>query len=247
MQIHSTGNYSVFSRILPSWCRSETLKGLLYGQGSCGQGCQPLAHTPTSHLALSLSLLRGGFRPPPPAPPPPLQHTHTHNPPCTICTQSLDQLRPRSPPQPSVPLLGALNSSSILWRLSPAHGCPAVFPAVLNPCAGITIRQVCRQGEFQKRRVMWALPPNSWISQAQSRLFVIFFFWNGGWEPRRQGAESCLQQTLTHTLSLSFSVFPFISKDFRSLTRKRRHFFHLYPFSKLSVLHLKSNFFQLRS
>lgn len=64
MQIHSTGNYSVFSRILPSWCRSETLRGLLYGQGSCGQWDASLLTLQLPHLALSLSLLIGGFRPP---------------------------------------------------------------------------------------------------------------------------------------------------------------------------------------
>lgn len=175
-------------------------------------------------------------------------HHHTHNPPCTICTQSLDQLRPWFPPQRSAPLLWALNGSSILRWPSPAHRCPVLFSlAILTFCAGVTIRQVSCQGEFQKRRVMWAVPPNSWISQVQSRVSVIFFFWNRGWEPGRQGAESPLQQTLTHMLSFFFSVFPFSSKDFRSLTRKRRHVFHLYPFSKLSVSRLKSNFFQLRS
>ena len=87
MQLHSTGNYSVFLRILPSWYRSETLRGLLYGQGSCGQGCQPLAHTLTSHLALDLSLLRGGFRPPPP-PPPHTQSTLHHPHSVTRSTQT---------------------------------------------------------------------------------------------------------------------------------------------------------------
>lgn len=86
VQLHSTGNYSVFSRILPSWYRSETLRGLLYGQGSCGQGCQPLAHTPTSRLALALSLLRGGFRPPPPPHTQPTLH-HLHS--VTRSTQTL--------------------------------------------------------------------------------------------------------------------------------------------------------------
>lgn len=175
---------------------------------------------------LALSLLREGFRSPPTT-----TSTHTHNSPCTIywITRSVPTLVRSSTLYAAVMGSEWLSYSALTFSGSqmpcPFACCP--HPACWDSNDRSAVNENSRRDGSCGRFLLTLRSPR----------FKVGCLWSSsGTEaasPEGRVQSPASNETSLTLLSLFFSVFPFGSKDFRSLTRKRGHFFLLYPFSKL--------------